>query len=57
MSQPSDGSAPDSASQDDGPGGKVDLVAVLYILGGIPAMAAFFVGLFALVRMFPGIPA
>ncbi len=57
MSQPSDGSTHSDTSQDDGPGGKVDLVAVLYILGGIPAMAAFFVGLFALVRMFPSIPA
>ena len=57
MSEPSiqDQNAHDSS--DDSPGGKVDLVAVLYILGGIPAMAAFFVILFALVRMFPGIPA
>lgn len=43
--------------EDSTPGGKVDTVAVLYILGGIPAMAAFFVVLFALVRMFNDIPA
>ena len=48
----------DQKSEDDlKPGGKVDTVAVLYILGGIPAMTAFFVGLFALVRLFNQIPA
>ena len=48
----------DQNSDDDfKPGGKVDTVRVLYILGGIPAMAAFFVIHFALVRMFNGIPA
>jgi hypothetical protein len=32
------------------PRGKVDLVAVLYIVGGIPALVAFLVILFALAR-------
>lgn len=32
--------------------GGADLVAVLYILGGIPAMVAFFVFLFVLVHLF-----
>lgn len=35
----------------------VDWVSVLYIFGGIPAMVAFFVILFVLVRLFPSIPA
>lgn len=43
--------------EDDEKRGKTDLVSVLYILGGVPAMAAFFVILFVLVRLFPGIPA
>ena len=47
----------DQDPEDYQPGGKVDKIAVLYILGGIPAMAAFFVILFALVRLFNGIPA
>jgi len=32
------------------PRGKVDLAAVLYIIGGIPALVAFLVILFALAR-------
>jgi hypothetical protein len=44
-------------SEQQGPKGKVDTVAVLYILGGIPAIVAFVVILFALVRAFPAIPA
>jgi hypothetical protein len=32
------------------PRGKVDLVAILYIVGGIPAIVAFLVILFALAR-------
>lgn len=39
------------------PKGKVDTVAILYILGGIPAIVAFVVILFALVRMGVPIPA
>ena len=35
----------------------VDLVTVLYIVGGIPAIVGFVVVLFALVNLFPGIPA
>jgi hypothetical protein len=35
---------------DEEPRGKVDLVAVLYIVGGIPALVAFLVVLFALAR-------
>jgi len=38
-------------------GGGADGVALLYILGGIPAIVAFIVILFALVRLFPWIPA
>jgi hypothetical protein len=44
-------------SEPQGPKGKVDAVAILYILGGIPAIVAFVVILFALVRAFPTIPA
>ena len=44
-------------SEQQGPKGKVDAVAVLYIVGGIPAIVAFVVILFALVRAFPEIPA
>ena len=44
-------------SEQQGPKGKVDAIAVLYILGGIPAIVAFVVILFALVRRFPTIPA
>jgi hypothetical protein len=44
-------------AEQQGPKGKVDAVAVLYILGGIPAIVAFVVILFALVRLFPSIPA
>jgi hypothetical protein len=41
----------------DGPKGKVDAVTILYILGGIPAIVAYVVILFALVNLFPSIPA
>jgi hypothetical protein len=41
---------------EDQPGGKVDLVACLYIVGGIPALVGFIVLLFALARSC-GIPA
>ena len=34
-----------------------DTIAVLYILGGIPAIVAFVVVLFTLVNFFRGIPA
>ena len=37
--------------------GKVDAVAVLYIVGGIPAIVAFVVILFALVKAGLPIPA
>lgn len=36
--------------------GKVDTVAVLYILGGIPAIVAYIVILFGLVTIFPSVP-
>jgi hypothetical protein len=36
--------------------GKVDAVTLLYILGGIPAIVAYVVILFTLVRIFPSIP-
>ncbi len=32
------------------PRGKVDLVSVLYVIGGIPALVAFLVVIFALAR-------
>ncbi len=35
---------------DDEPHGKVDLVAVLYIVGGIPALVGFLVVIFTLTR-------
>ncbi len=35
---------------DEEPRGKVDLVAVLYIVGGIPALVGFLVLLFTLTR-------
>ena len=44
-------------SDEDGRGKGVDRVAILYILGGIPAILAFVVILFTLVRFFPSIPA
>lgn len=44
-------------SEQQGPKGKVDAVAILYILGGIPAIVAFVVILFALVRAGVPIPA
>ena len=34
----------------DEPRGRNDLVSLLYVLGGIPAMVAFFVAFFLLVR-------
>lgn len=44
-------------SEDDHPGNRVDAVAILYILGGIPAIVAFIVILFVLVNLFPSVPA
>jgi uncharacterized membrane protein len=44
-------------SEQQGPRGKVDAVAILYILGGIPAIVAFVVILFALVRAGLPVPA
>ena len=52
MSQQS--SQPDPSGK---PKGKVDGVTILYILGGIPAIVAYVVILFALVNAFPNIPA
>jgi hypothetical protein len=43
-------------SEQERPKGKVDAVTVLYILGGIPAIVAYVVILFTLVRIFPSIP-
>jgi hypothetical protein len=37
---------------DEQPKGKVDLVSVLYILGGIPAIVAYIVICFVLARFF-----
>jgi hypothetical protein len=37
---------------DEQPRGKVDLVSVLYIVGGVPALVAFIVVLFWLARSF-----
>jgi hypothetical protein len=47
---------PREKAPDQGPGG-LDGVALLYILGGIPAIVAFIVILFTLVRFFPSVPA
>jgi uncharacterized membrane protein len=44
-------------SEQQGPKGRVDAVAVLYILGGIPAIVAFVVILFAMVKHVYPIPA
>ena len=38
-------------------GGGADAVAILYILGGIPAIVAFIVILFTIVQLFPSVPA
>jgi uncharacterized membrane protein len=46
-----------SPQADEKPKGKVDAVTILYILGGIPAIVAYVVILFALVNLFPSIPA
>ncbi len=37
--------------------GKVDLISILYIVGGIPAIVLFLWILFGLVRIFPDLPA
>lgn len=37
---------------DDEPRGRVDLVALLYIVGGVPALVGFLVVLFWLARTF-----
>lgn len=47
---------PHEPGQEPGEGG-FDRIALLYILGGIPAIVAFIVILFTLVRIFPSIPA
>ena len=44
-------------SDQQGPRGRVDAVAILYILGGIPAIVAFVVLLFTLVNWGVPIPA
>ena len=41
--------APQRDEDDDEPQGVVDLASYLYVLGGIPLMIVFFVGLFSLV--------
>lgn len=43
-------------NQDEEPRGRVDLVSLLYILGGIPAIVAYIVICFVLARYF-GFPA
>ena len=37
--------------------GTVDLVSILYVVGGVPAIVGFIVLLFTLVNYFPEIPA
>jgi hypothetical protein len=44
-------------SEQQGPRGKVDAVALLYIFGGIPAIVLFVVILFALVKAGLPVPA
>lgn len=54
---PTDATTRTDATIDDEPKGKVDMVAILYIIGGVPALVAFLVILFALTRACEGIPA
>jgi hypothetical protein len=42
---------------DDEPRGRLDTVAYLYILLGVPALVGFLVVLFTLVNFIPSIPA
>lgn len=51
-----DPAQPAADSEREAPGG-ADGIAILYILGGIPAIVAFIVVLFLLVNLFPSIPA
>jgi hypothetical protein len=37
-------------TEGEGPRGKVDLVSILYVVGGVPALVGFLVVLFALAR-------
>lgn len=48
----SQGSAPGGEGKDEAQGGRVDLVSVLYIVGGIPAIVAYVVICFLLARFF-----
>jgi hypothetical protein len=41
---------PEGIAVEEEPRGRVDLVSILYIVGGIPALVAFLVILFALAR-------
>jgi hypothetical protein len=43
--------------RDKEPKGRVDLVSVLYVVLGVPALVGFLVVLFGLVNLFPRIPA
>jgi hypothetical protein len=54
---PTDATTQTDAMIDDEPKGKVDMVGILYIIGGVPALVAFLVILFALTRSCEGIPA
>jgi len=54
---PTDATTHSDALDDDEPKGKVDMVAILYIIGGVPALVAFLVILFALTRSCESIPA
>ena len=47
----------DAASSNETPRGKTDLVSVLYVAGGIPAIVGFLVVLFAIGVRFCGLPA
>ena len=47
MSDHDESNAPELA--DDAPRGRLDIVSVLYVVGGIPVIAGFLVGLFLLV--------
>jgi hypothetical protein len=49
---------PQQSDEDEAPEREgIDWVVVLYILGGIPAIAGFIILLFTLVNLFPRIPA
>ena len=47
--EPGSGLHTDDVDDSDEPGGVVDAASVFYVVGGVPFMIVFFVGLFSLV--------